>query len=542
MSRIVAIDPGAWSVKVVLATPGFRGATVTHVVERRVPAGDDPPLSRAMLVVGELVRQYDLKQDSAFIGVGGDQVFTHVLDFPFKSLRRPDLVKAVGGELENVAPIDLEEMVYAFETVPELAAAPVEPGGVQRGRVAAPVPGMRVLSYAMHRERATEVIAAAQRLGFEARGLLAVGGAAARLVDRLPSLAGIRATSSVAVIDIGHCRTDVVVVRAGKAAYSRTIARGGRQVTESIARQWNMTFADAETAKHQDGFVSSAAMPATSEAWLRIHHAVVGELAPLARELRQTFANCRARTGETVSAIVVVGGGARLRGLVQFLGDQLGTPTSGLTAEDVASLAGQAESEGVDSAAMAIGMVHEGATGRPAFNLRQGDLAMRADLSLLRAKAVPLASAAMLVVGFAAASSWAALHKLRKAEKILVDRVAAESLSHFGSVRTADQVLGETTEAPTEVSPMPRSSAYDILLEINGKIPPADKVKIDLTSVAIEHGRVELKGTAKTPEEIDLVVAELKKIDCFEEAQRGATQNTASGDKLFQLTIKASCL
>jgi len=62
-----------------------------------------------------IVREQKLDKDTAYLAVGGAQVFVHVLEFAFKSLRRADLDKAVGAELEGVVPGDLEELVYASE-------------------------------------------------------------------------------------------------------------------------------------------------------------------------------------------------------------------------------------------------------------------------------------------------------------------------------------------------------------------------------------------------------------------------------------------
>jgi hypothetical protein len=51
-----------------------------------------------------------------------------------------------------------------------------------------------------------------------------------------------------------------------------------------------------------------------------------------------------------------------------------------------------------------------------------------------------------------------------------------------------------------------------------------------------------MSGTAKTGEEIDLLVAELKKITCFKEIQRGATETGEGGVKKFRLTIPTTCM
>ncbi|MEJ7601162.1 MAG: hypothetical protein WKG01_24880, partial [Kofleriaceae bacterium] len=144
-SRVFAVDLGAWSVKLAIASPGIRGATLLHVVERLVPPGDEPAEERAKAVLSSLVEELRLRDENGYLGVYGDQVFTQVIEFGFKNLRRSELDKAVGGELEGVVPVDLEDMVYTFEPLPPVlvpATGPMPPEAT-RGRVAAPAEGMR---------------------------------------------------------------------------------------------------------------------------------------------------------------------------------------------------------------------------------------------------------------------------------------------------------------------------------------------------------------------------------------------------------------
>jgi Tfp pilus assembly PilM family ATPase len=550
-TRVFAVDLGAWSVKLAIASPGIRGAMLLGVIERLVPPGDEPAELRARAVLASMIEELRLRDESGYIGVNGDQVFTQVIEFPFKNLRRADLDKAVAGELEGVVPVDIDDMVYTFEQLPPPAAvgpAPLDAPGT-RGRVAPPTEGMRVLTYAMQRERALQLIDLAKTTGFVARGVLACGGAAVRLVERTPSLVRARADGAVAVIDIGHERTDVVVVAGGKAIFSRSVARAGKQVTEAVARNWKLGWEDAERAKHSDGFVASQAEPASSEQWKKIHEGLIGELQPFARDLRQTLAACRARTGFTITSAVIVGGGARLRGMASFLTEQLGMPTWRLSSDDVVALAGPKLGESaatlpIDSAAMTIGMAYDAAGGRPMFDLRSGSLAVKMDLSFLRAKAVPLGAAALAIAAFAAGSAYADLYRLQKAEKTLSTRLASESADAFnGKSKTADEIiaLNGGTTGGRAASPLPRSTAYDILLEISSKVPAKDKITLDIDKLDITDQRVELSGTVKTPEEIDLVVSALREIKCFKDIVRGPTESDGELKK-FKLTIAASCM
>jgi hypothetical protein len=80
------------------------------------------------------------------------------------------------------------------------------------------------------------------------------------------------------------------------------------------------------------------------------------------------------------------------------------------------------------------------------------------------------------------------------------------------------------------------------LLDIAAKIPPKDKITLDLTRFEISRDKVDLGGTAKKPEEIDLLVTALREIKCFGEIGRGATESDPSGLKKFTLTIPTTCM
>jgi Tfp pilus assembly PilM family ATPase len=551
-TRVFAVDLGAWSVKLAIASPGIRGAVLLDVVERYVPPGEAPAEERARLVLASIIEELKLKDETGYIGVYGDQVFTQVLEFGFKNLRRAELDKAVGGELEGVVPVDLEDMVYTFEPLPAQPSAEAAPGSAH-GRVAPPTEGMRVLTYAMRRERAEHLIDLGKSCGFDPRGVLACGGAAVRLVERTPSLAKARAEGAVAVVDIGHERTDVVVVAGGKAVFSRSIGRAGKHVTDAIARKWKLPVQEAERAKHSDGFVASHSEPATSESWARISEALMAELAPFARDLRQTLAACRAKTGFTPIAALLVGGGSRLRGMSSFMSEQLGIPAWRLTDDDLVALAGPkvatagspASALPIDSAALTLGMSYDAAGGRPMFDLRSGALAVKMDLSFLRAKAVPLGAAVIAIAAFAAGSAYADLYRLKKAEKVLAARLATESSDHFGESKTAKEVnaMNSGGAAGGGISPLPKASAYDILLEISNKVPAKDKITLDIDQLQIDDQKVDIQGTTKTAEGIDLLVTELKKVDCFKEVSRGPTDTNSDGTKKFKLMItSAGCM
>jgi hypothetical protein len=222
-------------------------------------------------------------------------------------------------------------------------------------------------------------------------------------------------------------------------------------------------------------------------------------------------------------------------------------PTSTLAVEDPAALTGpKVESTGADSAALAIAAAHDVGGARPTFDLRQGPLAFKVDMSFIKTKLTQVAVAMLVVLIFAGASAYAGLRKLRAAEKVLTDRVAAESREHFGQPKTVNDLLalktGNGGGGASGDTPMPKMSAYDLLLAINAKLPARDKMTLDVTDLDIKDNRVNIKASAKTPEEIDALVKALGDISCIKEITPGSTTNGPNGEKNFSLQMRTECM
>ena len=576
-TRVYGIDLGAYSVKVAVATVGFRNAALVHVEEMRVPEGDGPFHLRAATAVGQIVRNANLSEDIPYAAMAGDQVFIHVIEFPFKSLRRSDLAQAVGNELEGLLPVDLEDMVFDFAPLPRsVPDAPVEvldgelgfdddtleptsPGASSpaiRGPVAEPTEGMRILACATRNTRAAEILGYLGEVGAQPRGLIAAPASYARLSERLSAFSHAGGPKDgggqVAIVDLGHARTDVCAVVGGKVAYARTITRGGKDLTASIAKAWSLPESEAEEAKHRDGFIASSGRPAKSEAWAKISEVLSVELAPLCRDIRQTLAACQAKTGVVVGELVLLGGASRLQGLCQYLEENIGIKAQLLTSEDeVAILGDQAAYADVraDSAALAAGIAFDGATGRPAFDLRQGGLAYKADLSFLRGKMPQLVASLVAILLFGAACAYAGLHRLRKEESNLADRLATESRLAFGKELDAEDVLEKVGPVGDgEKSPVPTVTAYDILVELNENMPDKNSVAINIEQVNITPTSVEIRDATSAPTEksdalegIKLLVTDLKKSPCFPDVSNPESDPGANDTRRFKLSIDIKC-
>lgn len=580
--HILGVDLGTYSVKVMVVQPGLRHSTPVDYIERPVPAGDEAHEVRAARVLGQILRERKLDTDSMFLAAPGDKLFIHVLEFPFRTIKRTVLENAVGSELENVLPVDLEDMVFSFEALPgdmsgpaksdvgDAASAAEMPGafddeptnvqhGVPRpnvvhGRVAQPTGGMRMLTCAMEIDYARELLATLDTHAAEPRALVAAPSAYARVVERMSRMnggaslggRGIHAQQPVAVIDIGHERTDICVLSGGRVVYARTIKRGGRHLTDVLSRAWGVSFDEAERSKRDYGFIASAADPAGTREQERVHQVIAKEMGPLTKDIQRTLASCLAKTGVTAGEAVLVGGGSRLRGLPSYMTEQLHIPVSTLGSADTEDILGtKLASMGVpgDTACLAAGMAFEGSQGRPRLDLRSGELAYKADLSFLRQKAGLIAAMCIVIMAFAVLNGFASHYRLKQAHAALSKRLALETTEAFGDPLSAKATLSVTKsdgEAGGEKSPLPAKTAYDILLEINSKLPARDKVTLDVRELDIKPGKITMNVGVKAPPEIDAIEDALKQIKCFKVSRGDTSVKDGVHETVFN--INSSCM
>jgi Type IV pilus assembly protein PilM len=127
-----------------------------------------------------------------------------------------------------------------------------------------------------------------------------------------------------AILDLGHARTNLFVGKDGQGIFARAITRGGQHLTAAIAEALGVDRGRAEQVKRGEARLVFAGGVAATDAEVRIDQALRTALGPLMREVRQTLAGFRASTDVEIATLYITGGGARLRGMIPFLEDELG--------------------------------------------------------------------------------------------------------------------------------------------------------------------------------------------------------------------------
>ena len=336
--------------------------------------------------------------------------------------------------------------------------------------------------------------------------------------------------------------------------YARTIRRGGEHLTAAIAKAFNADTERAEQAKRGDAFLVSPGRPATTPLGVKLDSVLREALAPTIRELRQTLASFRAGNRFDVDALLVVGGGGRLAGLLPFLEAELGIPArypsirpaleaGGEQSADVAGEEGAAPESDSYALAAAIAI---GASRRLARD-RLPPRAVRLPRQLLdpapegagtsrrwRARCCSRAAST-------SAPSYSALSAERKALDKDLKTATQELFGAAARRRRGDHAADEARLPRGAGAACPRRPRSICSIRSRARCPPADKVKLDVAELDIRPKKTFIKGTVDTAAAVDEMAAKLKEIDCFDDVNKGAITEVSGGAKQFTLTIGAKC-
>jgi type IV pilus assembly protein PilM len=508
MGRVLGLDWGSYAVKAVELRQTLRSIEVARL--HSLPLGPEPSLAPR-----EFLLRHGLATERVIASVPGDRITRRLLRFPFKDRRK--IAQATRFEVEGEIPFPLEDVFVDWEIVSE--------GEAQTEVAATVAPRSEV---AARLETLAEVGIVPRIL--EAEGL--VLGNLTGLVD----LPGTRL-----LLDFGHRKTTLCLLVDGRAHLARTLPVGGGAITSAIAQERQLSLADAEQLKRNQGIFErgfETRLPAA-----------VGVLERLVRELTRTLAsfepmlNGVARTG--IETITLIGGSARLHRLDEFLSDRLGLPTTRIQVPPGSPAAGVLAAGDLTQFAPALALALRGTLrARSRMNFLQEEFAPRLDLRRVgretRWTSILAGSALVLAMVWVAT---AITLDSRRAERLKAqtERLWSEA---FPDVAVPENVPASLREALRDAEQRAEFlgvyrgnlSALDLLTEISANVPAGLAVVFEELSI---DGRViRIRGHAPSFEAVDQLRAALSNPTPFSEIRVSEIQSDAArGGNTFSVTI-----
>ena len=309
----LAIDIGNHTIKILeLCTTAKRVDLVHHAVASTPPGGFQVSVLAAQLK--EMLQQHRIKTKQAVASLAGKGAATRRLTLT--NIPEEEIQEAIRRQAEELFPFSLKDAVLTFQILDR------EDSGAQKR--------YEVLVAAATRETVVEHIAVLREAGLEPVGLMAEPHAVEQLW-RSASL-GEGEEGSIAVIDLGAHKTSIHIFEGGRLRFSRSILTSGDALTMALTgmirageRDIELNTAQAEKLKREHGISSVKDRGKTGEGIPLSQLAV--RIRPVLEKLETEISrSCDYYTfqfqGETITRLLLAGGGAQLKGIETFFTDR----------------------------------------------------------------------------------------------------------------------------------------------------------------------------------------------------------------------------
>jgi type IV pilus assembly protein PilM len=263
------------------------------------------PVALVQSALEQLISRHDLKGDKVAVSVPGNLGLSKFIKLPpIEAKKIPDIVKY---EARQQIPFPLEQVVWRWQ---RLAGGMEDNGFVLDAEVAL---------FAMKREQVFKALAPLMQAGIEVDilQLAPIALANVAMFDLLPDPSTMdpdQPAPSIAMVSVGVDSTDLVVTN-GRRIWQRSIPSGGSNFTKALVQGMKLTFSRAENLKR------NAVKAEDPKAVFKTMKPVFNEFASeLQRSLNYFTGTDKTAT---IGKVLLLGNATKLRGLTDFVGQQL---------------------------------------------------------------------------------------------------------------------------------------------------------------------------------------------------------------------------
>lgn len=515
MARVLGLDLGSHAVKGVLFETSMRGyQTRLAVSVRRAQEGDRTETLKAALT--ELFTQHPVQADQVVVALPGPTLATHVVTLPFSDPRK--IEQTLPFEIEGQLPYDISEVVFDYQVASTKdKKSDILVGLVRKTELKALIDTLAELKLT------PKVIT---HPGIAYQNVLATM-SAAEVQD-----------GAIAIVDIGHERTSIAIGSpGGPVEVARTFSGGGKDLTRTLAREFQVPPLDAEKWKEQHGALASHINGPDAE---RAAGAFIRGMQGVVRELRQSFKAYSARSRRPVMRVYICGGTATMPGFDEQLASDLSIPVERLALpNEAAAQIGQADlSRMAQPFALALRGFASGAKA-PRFNLRRGEFGFKGDFDYVRDKIPRIAAFAFTLLLLIIASGMVRNFLLAEREEKVDAELCETTKKILGTCeKSYDRALAMLQGTESPAAAVPKVSAVQLLSDLTQRIP--QDANVTLQQVEVQLDRITLRAETESTKQVDAVTTELKKHRCFKEVQQRKVDR--QGERVtFGLDILVEC-
>ena len=302
MQKVIGLDIGSYSIKAVEIINTFNSYEITNFYENVIPHLEGVPLDAIVPnCMEQLFTENNLQADRIVTAMPGQFISSRILPFNFSDPRK--IEQAAYAVVEEAVPFNMDDMILDHQIL-----------GAQ---------GAKTLTLAVMTRKAflKNFLDLLQRISIDPK-LVDVDSLA---FYNLSSYMNVESNECFAMVDVGHEKTSLCIVRDGVLKMFRSINLGGRYVTEFLARDLEVSFHEAQRVKHEHSRVLCSAYQGEE---LEGQDRLVAERMTLAcnaiiKELGRTLYSFKNWEKTPLTKLFLSGGTSRITNFHTFLEDQL---------------------------------------------------------------------------------------------------------------------------------------------------------------------------------------------------------------------------
>jgi len=381
--KILGIDPGTYSVKILEIETSFRGYQIVDSYE--FPLGADPNLEEQALVeiqsaiVARFIREHRIDTSKNVWCLPQSLGTLRTFQFPFKDKKK--IHSNIPFQLEDAIPYDLDEVLNDTLIFPSQEGADVS-------CAIAPITHLQ--------DELTRI----QSGGCDPQILTFPVSTYRSLMQRV--LSDSLNEKRIVLADLGHQKSQFFFYDQGIPKNIQVSPYGGYEITFELSKFYQISLPDAERIKHQNAFIISQQSDHSSctKEQIEFSNSIKVSLKNLIRDLKHFMVSNRARSTGPIDALYVCGGTSLIKGLVSYLTDELKIPT--LALHPLSHLSSKVHvnenQEAVIACSLGTALTQIPKEPIGTFNFRKGPLARRSKTEFnLTDAALPLSKALLLL-------------------------------------------------------------------------------------------------------------------------------------------------
>lgn len=309
--RALGIDIGSSAIKIVqikrkgaqavletygeLALGPYAGLTVGQAVQL--------PPEKLAAALSDLMNEKEVNITTKKCGLSIPFASSLMSVIEMPEVNAKELATMVPLEARKYIPVPIEEVMLDWSIIPKSEIrqeAPEEtPLGAEPKMISASVPKIDVLTVAIHKETIARYQDIVQKAGLDA-GFFEI-----EIFSTMRSVID-EALRPVMIMDMGAASTKLYIIERGIIRLSHTINRGSQDITSTISKSLGITLEQAEVMKRNVGAIGQDQ---------KLTDLIVLVLDYIFAEVNTTLLSFEKKYNKTVSKVILVGGGAALKGL-----------------------------------------------------------------------------------------------------------------------------------------------------------------------------------------------------------------------------------